>query len=156
MDKTESPRRVRWLDEQAARQHELEDEEEDLQPLQRTQIIKGQRDRFTAHEQYRAAEFRDIILQLNGYFGTDFSLDHANALLNKTKSGTHHPNNFQILLKSHNGRKNSNNWARFTLEDQIEYISSYLEFQKKVLLKLDLTFDEKILTSLIGRLKAVY
>jgi hypothetical protein len=62
----------------------------------------------------------------------DFEVDHSQALLNPDSPGKHHPDNLQLLLKSHNGKKHSKNWERFSLEEQVEYITTAINLQKIV------------------------
>ena len=82
--------------------------------------------------------------------------DHAEVLLNGEKQGDHHPDNLQLLLKYHNGKKNKNSWKRFTLDEQIDYIKQTISLQSLVADKFDVEIDQKILESLINRLKEVY
>jgi len=49
----------------------------------------------------------------------DFEVDHTQVLLNPHAPESHHSDNLQFLLKSHNGKKHSKNWERFSLEEQL-------------------------------------
>jgi hypothetical protein len=156
IDLSERPRRVRWISDDYAMEHEIIEIEEDLEPLRRGQKIKLHREAFTSKERYRQDEFEEIIRQLNFYFATDFELDHACALLNRTNPGNHHPENFQILTKSHNRKKNDSNWNRFLLNEQIEYIQSAVNLQKTIAVKLNIDFQEELLHLLIERLRKIF
>ncbi len=105
---------------------------------------------------YRISEFENIQKAFKQFFGVDFEIDHAEALLNGEKQGDHHPDNLQLLLKYHNGKKNKNSWKRFTLDEQIDYIKQTISLQSLVADKFDVEIDQKILESLINRLKEVY
>ncbi len=156
IDLSERPKRVRWLSEEAAKEHEELEIEEDLEPLKRSQKIKKQSDAFTIKEKYRFGEFDGIIRQLNALFATDFELDHAQAILNKADPGNHHPDNFQILTRSHNRKKSGTNWSRLTIDEQIAYIFSVIGTQKIVARKMKLDIQDEILTLIVDRIKRVY
>ena len=49
-----------------------------------------------------------------------------------------------------------NSWKRFTLDEQIDYIKQTISLQSLVADKFDVEIDQKILESLINRLKEVY
>jgi len=97
-----------------------------------------------------------ISKQLRAYFGLDFEVDHAIALLNQTQPGIHHPDNFQLLLKAHNSKKSNNNWDRFTLNEQIEYILAAIKLQDLVASRFHIDMENTVFDSLIERLKSVY
>lgn len=155
-DRSERPRRVRFLNEVEAKIHEEREIEEDIEPITRRQKERTQFDALTVKEKYRMNEFEDIIAQLNRFFGTDFELEHAHALLNKEAPGDHHPNNIQILLKSHNRTKSGNNWDRFNIEEQIEYITSAVNIQKIIAKKMKLEIQEDVLGLLLDRIKNIF
>ncbi|MCB1863682.1 MAG: HNH endonuclease, partial [Gammaproteobacteria bacterium] len=67
-----------------------------------------------------------------------------------------HPDNFQLLLKTHNVKKKNDNWQRFTFDEQIEYIKAAIKLQAIVAPKLDVEMDESVIDSLIERLGRVY
>jgi len=72
------------------------------------------------------------------------------------KQGEHHPNNLQLLLKYHNGKKNKKSWKRFTFDEQVEYIKKTISLQSLVAEKFNVEIDNKILEALINRLKMIY
>lgn len=76
--------------------------------------------------------------------------------MNPTDSGKHHPDNIQILLKSHNRIKGSKNWKRFTIDEQVEYIRATVRVQKLVSQKMEIEMDEEVIEHVIARLKLVY
>ena len=86
----------------------------------------------------------------------DFEVDHANALLNPKAPGKHHPDNLQLLLKTHNGRKNANNWPRFSLDDQKQYIQAAITLQTLVASRMNVDVEAKVQASLLNRLETVY
>lgn len=152
----ERPKKVRWLSREAANEHEQLGIEEDLEPFTRSRKIKQQSDGFTTKEKYRHQEFEEIIRQLNSFFLTDFELDHAKAILNKADPGNHHPDNFQILAKSHNRKKSGGNWKRFTVEEQIVYINSVISTQKLIASRMNLELEEGVLLLIIERMRKVF
>ena len=89
-------------------------------------------------------------------FYLDFELEHAKALLNDKDPGLHHPDNIQVLLKSHNRMKSSDNWERFSLVEQMEYIKSAVILQKMVSRRMGIEIDDSVIDSILHRLKAVY
>lgn len=156
IDNSERPRKVRYIPESAREEHESQEVEEDVAPLRRDEIIRLAMQSMNNIDKYRASEFDSIAKQLKSFFGLDFEVDHANALLNKDEPGMHHPDNFQLLLKSHNGKKNNNNWKKFNLEEQIEYIKTAIKLQNIVASRLSIDIDNSVLDSLLERLKNVY
>ena len=105
---------------------------------------------------YRISEFENIQKGFKNFFGIDFEIDHAQALLDNEEQGKHHPDNFQLLLKYHNVKKYKNSWKRFSINEQIDYISKVIALHKVIEDKLAIKLDENILDSLLNRLKAVY
>ena len=122
VDESERPKRVRILTDDEATHYQETSLEADLEPLTRAQRIKTDETKLGTKEKYRIAELDAIIRQLKEFFNLDFELEHARAILNSKDPGKHHPDNLQILLKSHNRLKSNANWERFTLQEQIEYI----------------------------------
>jgi len=156
IDTTEQPRKARYIpeDEQAA--HIKQEIDDDVAPLKRDEIIKLAAQGFTAHENYRVSEFETLSRQLKSYFGLGFEVDHAHALLNKEVAGPHHPDNLQLLLKEHNGKKNNNNWQRFSLDEQIQYIETAIKLQSLVAPRFEIDMEQQVLGSILERLKSVY
>jgi hypothetical protein len=156
IDTSERPRKVRYIPEDERSKHEIEEVEEDVAPLKRDDIIKIATESMSTFEKYRAAELDAIAKQLKMYFGLDFEVDHAKALLNKVDPGQHHPDNLQLILKAHNSKKNIDNWDRFSIDEQIEYIESAIKLQQLVASRFNIEMVNEILGSLIERLKKVY
>ncbi len=156
IDTSERPRKVRYIPEERREEHETQEIEEDVAPLRRNEIISQARQGLSSHDQYREAEFETISKQLKAFFGLDFEVDHAKALLNNSDPGSHHPDNFQLLLKAHNARKNNENWMRFSLDEQIDYIKTALKLQEIVASRFKIDMEMMVLESLINRLKSIY
>ncbi len=156
VDESERPKRVRILSEERARHYQEDSLESDLEPLTRSQKIKTAEAQFGTKEQYRMAEFQTIIGQLKSLFNLDFEFEHAKAILNPTDPGHHHPDNIQILLKSHNRLKGNTNWERFTLKEQIEYIEAVVKVQKLVSKRMNVELQDEVIGSIIERLKLVF
>ncbi len=108
------------------------------------------------YERYRIEEMETIAKQLNRFFSLDFEVDHAVALLNPLQSGSHHPDNLQLLIKAHNGKKNKKNWVRFSIDEQIEYIKHVIALQTLIASRLEVNLEDDVLDSLLGRLQKVY
>lgn len=156
VDVSERPKKVRFLTPTEQQQHEAEEVEEDLAPLRRIDIIKRDTEQLTVVEQYRIDEFEAISRQLKAYFGLDFEVDHAAALLNSKAPGKHHPDNLQLLLKPHNGKKNANNWQRFSFVEQKQYIEAAITLQTLVADKMNVEVETCVQDSLLNRLQAVF
>ncbi len=156
VDESERPKRVRILSEEAASHYQENTLEADLEPLTRAQRIKADEASLGTKEKYRVAEFEAIIGQLKSFFNLDFEFEHAKAILNPTDPGKHHPDNIQILLKSHNRLKGNDNWQRFTLKEQIEYIEAVVKVQRLVSKKMDIDLQDDVIGSIIERLKLIY
>jgi hypothetical protein len=156
IDSSERPRKVRYLSAVEQEQHTAEELEEDVAPLKRGELIKRDEAALTPKEKYRVDEFESISKQLKAYFGLEFEVDHAHALLNSFEAGTHHPDNLQLLLKTHNAKKHCNNWQRFNLTEQVDYIDAAIKLQTLVAPRMGIVVDSSILASLFERLKAIY
>ena len=107
----ERPRRVRYV---SSDEHEVNvsnEIDEDVAPLKRHEIIKLAEQSMSNAEKYRVDELESISKQLKKYFGLEFEVDHAQALLNQERPGFHHPDNLQLILKAHNARKNNTNFS---------------------------------------------
>ncbi|MCB5226648.1 HNH endonuclease [Alishewanella sp. 16-MA] len=156
VDTTERPKRVRFLTPNEQQQHEAEEVEEDLAPLRRIDIIKRDSEQLSVAEQYRIDEFEAISRQLKAYFGLDFEVDHAAALLNSKAPGKHHPDNLQLLLKAHNAKKHANNWPRFSFAEQKQYIEAAITLQTLVASRMSVEVETRVMASLLSRLEAVY
>lgn len=156
IDTSERPRKVRFVPEKNREAHDAQEIEEDVAPLRRDEIIKQSILSMTTHEKYRVSEFEDIAKKLKSYFGLGFEVDHAKALLNQEEPGNHHPDNFQLILKAHNSKKNNNNWQRFTVDEQVDYINTAIKLQQLVASRFGDDLNDNILSSLEDRLKNVY
>ncbi len=96
-----------------------------------------------------------ISRQLKTYFGLVFEVDHATALLNPKTPGKHHPDNLQLLLKTHNGKKNSSNWQGFCFAEQKQYIEAAITLQSLVAVRMNVEVDGSVKDSLLQRLEVV-
>lgn len=156
IDSSERPRKVRYLSKEQIVEHEKTEIEEDTAPLKRAEIIKAAEQEFSTEERYRIAEFETIARLMRDYFGLSFEVDHAEALLNKDNPGPHHPNNLQLLLKAHNGKKNNQNWKRFSVEEQLSYIKASIALQEHIASRLSVNMAESVVESLLDRLQEIY
>lgn len=156
IDTSERPRKIRYITEDERIKHESQEIEEDVAPLRRDEIIRAAIKLMGQLDKYRVTEFETISKLLKQYFGLDFEVDHANALLNNESPGKHHPDNFQLILKAHNGKKNNANWERFSLEEQVEYIETAIKLQGVVASRFCIEMEKEVLGSLIERLSKVY
>lgn len=152
----ERPRLVRYLPENELEQHISHDVDEDIAPLKRGEIINIALEKLGTHECYRLSEFESISKNLKQFFSLDFEIDHAHALLNSQTPGQHHPDNFQLLLKTHNARKNNDNWQRFTFAEQADYIKTAIKLQTFVSARMNIDLNDDVLDSLLNRLEKVY
>ena len=156
VDESERPKRVKILSDADSEKYEEREIEADLEPLTRLQLIQNDEESLGIKEKYRITEFETIIKQLKDFFNLDFELEHAKAILNPNDPGKHHPDNLQILLKSHNRLKSNKNWERFTLQEQIDYIQAVVRVQKLVSSKMKIDLHEEVIGSIIERLKLIY
>lgn len=156
VDASERPKKVRFLSAVEQKEHEAQEVEDDLAPLRRIDIIKRDSELLSVVEQYRIDEFEAISRQLKTYFGLDFEVDHATALLNPKTPGKHHPDNLQLLLKTHNGKKNASNWPRFSFAEQKQYIEAAITLQSLVAVRMNVEVVSSVKDSLLQRLEAVY
>ena len=153
---SERPRQIKYLPENQLDAYVQHDVDEDIAPLRRDEIIKIATKAFDNNEKYRTSEFEAVAKQLKIFFGLDFEVDHAQALLNQKDPGQHHPDNMQLLLKVHNGKKSNKNWERFTLEEQIKYIKVTVDLQSLVASRLTIDMKNEVLQSLIERINNIY
>ncbi|TEW49572.1 HNH endonuclease signature motif containing protein [Psychromonas algicola] len=156
IDTSERPKKVRYITNETKTENIEQDLEDDIAPLKRSDIIKQHIDSLTIHELYRIDELETISKKLKEYFTLDFEVDHAQALLNPDSPGQHHPDNLQLLLRSHNGKKHSKNWVRFSVDEQIDYINSAIKLQSLVAPRMELQLEYSVLSSLLQRLKGIY
>lgn len=156
IDDSERPRRVKFvtsIEQQSNQEKELT---EDIEPITRFEIINQAKDKLKILELYRLDEFKSIQKAFKEFFGLDFELDHAQALLDAENQGGHHPNNIQLLLKYHNGKKNNKSWKRFSFTEQENYIKDAIKLQSNVASSFKLELNNEILSQLLNRLKAIY
>ena len=156
IDDSERPRKVKYISKEELEEQTDKEIEEDIEPLRRQDIINNATNQLEIFELYRITEFENIQKAFKQFFGLDFEIDHAEALLNNEKQGEHHPSNLQLLLKYHNGKKNKSSWDRFTFEEQEKYIRSSVSLHSLVASRFDVEIDNKILDSLIVRLEKVF
>ncbi len=156
IDDSERPRKVRYISE-AQKEERIEEElEADIEPLTRAERIRQDSQALSELERYRIEEFEAIAKQLNKFFNLDFEVDHAFALLNSAEAGKHHPDNLQLLIKAHNGKKNKKNWQRFIFEEQKEYIKQVIALQTIIASRLEISLVDDVLDSLLERLERIY
>ena len=156
IDDTETPKKVKYLTKEELDNYEQREIEEDIEPIKRQDIINNATSKLEVYELYRITEFENIQKSFKQFFNLDFEIDHAEALLNNEKQGEHHPNNLQLLLKYHNGKKNKNSWNRFTFDEQVDYIKKSVALHSLVADKFEVEIDNKILDSLLNRLNEIY
>jgi hypothetical protein len=156
IDDSERPKKVKYVTVDELEEHIRNEIDEDVEPLRRQDIINNANDQMKVLELYRISEFENIQKAFKLFFAVDFEIDHAQALLNDDKQGEHHPDNLQFLLKHHNGKKNKKSWERFTFEEQVNYIKKTISLQSIVAYKFNVDIDNKILDSLVSRLKMIY
>lgn len=156
VDHSERPKKVKYLTKEELDENTQNEINEDIEPLRRQDIINNAKDTMEVLELYRMTEFDSIQKAFKLFFGVDFEIDHAQALLNDKKQGEHHPDNLQLLLKHHNGKKNKKSWERFTFDEQTEYIQKVISLQGLVADKFDIEIDTTILDLLLLRLKKIY
>lgn len=156
IDTSESPRKVKYITPEEFEENTSHEIEEDLAPLNRKEIEKKAEDSFGLKELYRYDELKNIQKAFKTFFNLDFEIDHAKALLNEEEKGEHHPDNFQLILKYHNVKKNNQNWKRFSLDEQREYIKQTVKLHNLVAGRLNIEIDDQLLESLLERLKSIY
>lgn len=155
VDESQSPRRVKFLSFDSTRSKELL-AKEDIEEFDREVRIQSDYEKLSKVQQYRINELKEIARALKDVTGLSFHLDHAKALKNKTHPGKHGPENAQILLQIHNSGKSNSNWKRFSLKEQIDYITAAVRLQQLVAKKSRSKIDRKFLSSVLARLKAIY
>ena len=156
VDDSERPRKVRYLSDSEAQEYLDNEIEKDIEPLSRAERIQEDEKSLSQKELYRVSEFYSIVDDLKRMFRLDFEVDHASALLNEKEQGRHHPNNLQLLIKSHNSRKNNSSWIRFSFDEQVEYIKAAVKLQKLVSSKMDVQIDDSLVENIISRLSLIY
>jgi len=156
IDNSERPRKIRYVSSEEHKANVEDDIDDDIAPLKRSEIIKLAEQAMTNSEKYRLEEFEAISKQLKRFFSLDFEVDHAEALLNKDTPGKHHPDNLQLILKSHNAKKNNDNWPRFSFEEQKKYLVSVIETQQLIASRLDMEITGDVLDAILERLEKVY
>lgn len=156
IDDSERPKKIKYVSKEEQTIYEQKEIEEDIEPIRRQDIINNATNQLEIFELYRITEFENIQKAFKQFFGLDFEIDHAEALLNSEKQGDHHPSNLQLLLKYHNGKKNKNSWDRFSFTEQEDYIKKSVDLHSLVADKFNVEIDNKILESLLNRLKEVY
>lgn len=156
IDDSERPRKVKCASSEEQENYKIQEINEDVEPLKRQEIINQAKDTLKIYELYRLDEFKSIQKSFKDFFGLDFELDHANALLDNDNKGEHHPDNIQLLLKYHNGKKNNKSWKRFSFVEQETYITDAIKLQSNVADNFQLELNNDILKQLLIRLKLIY
>jgi len=150
IDASERPRKIRYATEDEIQKHVTEDLDEEMESLTRAQKIRKEYDELSDFDRYRILEFESIAKAFNSYFKTDIEVDHAQALMGDIP-GHHHPDNLQLLSRTHNRIKSKASWERLSLEKQLEYLYKMKDYHVMVF-----KVDEGIFSSLIDRIKKVY
>lgn len=156
IDDNERPRKVKYLTKEEQQSNQEKELNEDIEPITRFEIINQAKDKLKIQEIYRFDEFKNIQKAFKDFFGLDFDLDHAQALLNPEIRGSHHPDNIQLLLKYHNGKKSNKSWKRFNFNEQKDYIMDAIKLQSNVAQSFQLELNNDILNQLLDRLKSIY
>ena len=156
IDDSERPRKVKHLTSEEQKNNQEIELNYDIEPITRIEIINQAKENLKIFEIYRLDEFKNIQKAFKDFFSLDFELDHANALLDRENQGKHHPDNIQLLLKYHNGKKNNKSWERFDFEAQRNYIKDAIKLQSNVSESFDIELDNEVLSQLLNRLKAIY
>lgn len=150
IDATEYPRKIRYATEEEIQKHVDEELDEEMESLTRSQKIRKEYDELSDFDKYRIQELESIAKAFNYYFKTDLEVDHAQALMGDIP-GIHHPDNLQLLSKTHNRIKSKASWDRMSLEKQLEYLYKMKAYHIMVF-----SVDDGIFASLIERIKKVY
>ncbi len=122
----------------------------------RAEIIKAGNSVMTKFDSFRYKEFQEIQKNFKTLLKLDFEIDHANALMNPTEPGDHHPDNLQLLNSRFNSIKGKYNWKRFTIEEQVKHIRDYAAPYLEHKINLNIEYGEDCLEILIKRLEAIY
>ena len=156
IDETERPRKVKYISE-ADRKIRIESIlESDIEPITRRDKINLDMKDLSEHEKYRIEEIEAISKQFNKYFAINLEVDHVHALFNPQTPGKHHPDNLQLLTKVHNGKKSVNNWQRFNIDEQIEYIEHVIQLQLLLADKMGIKIEQNVFNSLKERIKQIF
>lgn len=150
IDATERPRKIRFATEEEIQKYVDEELDEEMASLTRAQKIRKEYDELSDFDKYRIQELEFIAKAFNSYFKTDLEVDHAQALMGDIP-GIHHPDNLQLLSKTHNRIKSKASWERMSLEKQLEYLYKMKDYHTMVF-----KVDDGIFGSLIDRIKKVY
>ena len=148
VDTSERPRKFRYATKEELDRIEEEELQEEMEELTRAERIRRDFQDLNIHERYRLEEMEAIAKTFNHYFKTDLEVDHATSLF---EGGRHHPDNMQIISKTHNRIKSKSSWNRMSLEKQIEYLRRLKEYHSVLF-----DVDDEIFESLMGRLQKVY
>lgn len=155
-DTSIKPRKVKYMSLNAIKENQDQILVDDIEPLNRRAIERSAVENFTKEELYRTKEFWAISKDFKDFLNLDFEVDHATALLNNSEPGTHHPDNLQLLIKIHNAKKSNNNYTRFDIEKQIEYIKRTYSLQFLIEEQQGEELHDNILEGLIDRLRKVF
>ena len=124
VDKKSSPQKTRYVEE-----IEKLDEKEKLsevEDLTRTERIRQDSQLLTENEKRLIEGINEISKQFKKSFHIRLEVDHAQAIMNED-GGKHHPGNLQLLTEEDNRCKSSDNWERFTFEEQYDYLERLFE-----------------------------
>lgn len=150
IDDSQRPRRVRFIKSQISQHNQKLSEKEEYN---RSKKIRYDNKNLSSHENYRKKEFEKITKTLSKELHINFELEHAAPLKG---GGKDNPNNMQILIKAHNGKKSTSKWTRFTLEEQIDYIRALIDIQKNLEKKMGVKLNDKIIEMVIANLRNIF
>jgi hypothetical protein len=150
IDMEERPRRFRYALPDEIEKRIDEELDEEMASLTRAERIRKDYESLSTYERYRIQELEAIAKAFNGYFKTDLEVDHAQSLMGDNP-GRHHPDNLQLISKTHNRIKSKKNWERMSLEKQLEYLEKMMVYHEVVF-----DVDKVVLNSLMERIRTVY
>jgi len=150
IDTSYQPRRVKYIEEEEAKKHAEEEFNNELESLSRAERIRQDYESLSPYQRYRLQEFDAIAKTFNHYFKTDLEIDHAQSLMG-TPPGKHHPDNLQLISRTHNRIKSKKSWKRMSLEEQIRYLEKMISYHQTLF-----EVDPDIFSSLVNRIKIIY
>ena len=150
IDMDERPRKFRYALPEDIEKRIDEELDEEMACLTRTERIKKDYESLSTYDKYRIQELEAIAKAFNSYFKTDIEVDHAQSLMGDNP-GRHHPDNLQLISKTHNRIKSKKSWERMNLEKQLEYLEKMMAYHEMVF-----DVDDEILASLVERVRKVY
>jgi hypothetical protein len=117
--------------------------------------MKEDLEKSSEQDKYRLEELISIYLQLNKYFSLNFTLHHAQSLLNTKSTGRHHIDNLQLLTIEHTLLKKDGS-KKFSIEEQKAYIKRVISVHMMIDKSIDMNLTDDVLEMLLDRLEKVY